>query len=293
MQIGIKYAKIGKYGKNRAEILQEFRVKEEKLMEQYKKIVEELSKYGKCTITDDTNGELIIRLKLYPNAAVQASDNVSSGNTKQTCDNRYSYFTKISHEDRDKVKEWLRNCKSTSNRVNDFLNIVREATEMIDYEYWIAELEPSVKDGKIYYEEGKDVGVGFSVPQWEKMAKRFAKERGSRVASIHELYLWYALRIVDGLWTIEFVTRNSSTGGNYFDAPGASKQKDRSGQKTCGGYRDGQGNTCKIVTIEGGYALAGGYYRRGGRDYPVAEVFRYYYPSNLPDDSVAVVVLTK
>lgn len=293
MQIDIKCVRIVKYGKNRAEILQEFHVKEERIMEQYEKIVEDLSKYGECTIADDTNGTLIIRLNLYPNVAVQASDNVSGRSAKQTSANRYVYFIKVSHEDRDRVKEWLKSCKSTSNRVNDFLNIVREATEMIDYEYWIAELEPSVKDGKIYYEEGKDVGVGFSVPQWEKMARRFARERGSSVASLHELFLWYALRIVDGLWTIEFVTRNSTTGGNYFDAPGSSKKIDRSGQKICGGYKDGQGNTCKIVTIEGGYALVGGYYRRCGRDYPVAEVFRYYYPSNLPDDSVAVLVLTR
>ena len=262
-------------------------------MEQYEKIVEELSKYGECTIADDTNGTLIIRLKLYPNVAVQAADNAFSKSAKQTCDNRYVYFIKVSDEDRDKVKEWLKSCESTSNQVNDFLNIVREATEMIDYEYWIAELEPSVKDGKIYYEEDKDVGVRFTVPQWEKMARRFAKERGSRVASLHELFLWYALRIVNGLWTIEFVTRNSSTGGNYCDAPESSKQIDRTGQKICGGYKDGQGNTCKIVTIEGGYALVGGYYRRCGRDYPVAEVFRYYYPSNLPDNSVAVLVFTR
>ena len=203
------------------------------------------------------------------------------------------FFTKITAEDREKVKEWVTKQKGKTDRDTAFLKRVAEAIQKINYDYWIANLEPSVEGRKIYYAENHDVGTGFSCNQWETMAEKYNPERGSRLCNLHELFIWYALRIVNSLWTLDYVANNSSSAGNYLNAPKSSECRDKTGAKECGGYRDGQGNTYKIVTSEGSYALVGGHFNFDGDYYPVADVGYYDNPSNIHNFSSGVLVLLK
>ena len=203
------------------------------------------------------------------------------------------FFTKITAEDREKVKKWAVKRKGRTDNEKVFLAIVKEAVQEVNYDYWIANLEPSVENGKIYYAENHDVGAKFSGNQWGEMAINYKPERGSRLSNLHELFIWYALRIVNKLWTLNYVANDSSSAGNYWNAPESFKSMEKTGARECGGYRVGQGNTYKIVTREGGYALVGGYYSNFGDDYPVADVGYSKLPNDIRVISSGVLVLLR
>lgn len=203
------------------------------------------------------------------------------------------YFTKITKKDREKVKNWIKEQKNVPQWAEEFLKRVQNAVQVINYDYWIANIEPSVKNGKIYYAEGEDVGVGYSSNDWEMMAKEYATEKGSRLAELYELDMWYALRIANGLWNLADVTDNSSSAVNYCNTPCSAYKMEKTGARECGGYRDGQGNTYKIVTAKDGVALVYGYYISSGNYYPVAFVHYFNYPYDTLCNGSGVVVLTK
>ena len=253
-------------------------------MEQFEKIVLKTPPEGMhYAITEGENGELIIRLVSKASAELQPVEQ----------QREEPFFTKITAEDREKVKKWVARQNGKTDREKAFLKIVKEAVRNVNYDYCIANLEPSVEKGKIYYAENHDVGVKFSCNQWGQMARDYKPERGSRLCNLHELFIWYALRIVNKLWTLDYVANDSSSAGNYWNAPESSKAMDKTGAKECGGYRDGQGNTYKIVTREGGYALVGGYYYLDGDLYPVADVFYYDFPNSILDHGSGILVLTR
>lgn len=272
-------------------------------MEQYKKIVVEAPEGMRYTTSQGENGELIVRLLPKSSETTQGS-NISSqsggtcfypeaieGTERDT--GKSTYFTKISAEDREKVKKWLAKQKGKTKAEKEFFAIVEEAMQVVDYDYWIANLEPSVEDGKIYYAKGKDVGVGFSAKQWEEKSKEYAPERASRLSTLYELFIWYALRIANGWWSLDYVACDSSSAGNYKNSPNTSQRRERTGTRECGGYADGQGNTCKIVTYKRGFVIVGGAYFYSGDHFPVA----FFSCCNNPDDprnnSSGVLVLTK
>ena len=205
------------------------------------------------------------------------------------------HFVKISVEDRKRVAEWLENQeKKRVSRQSAFLHDVKQALNEIDYDYFIANLEPSIEDGKIYYKEGEDVGVGFGCSEWKEMAEKYCPERGSRLAKINELILWYAVRIVDELWTLEFVSEDSSKAGNYHNAPDSARTMQKTGDRVCGGYKDGQGNSYRIVTVSDyTFALVGGDFYDDGRKRPVAFAISGWEPPEAKNWGAGVIVLTK
>lgn len=247
-------------------------------MEQLRKIVLEAPEGMHYTATQGENGELIVRL--VPNSS------------EISCD-KAKFFTKITSEDRKKVKDWLAKQKGETGREESFLTRVRDAVKVVDYDYWIANLEPSVKDGKIYYAQDRDVGVGFSGNQWLQMAKKYAPERGSRLSNLDELLIWYALRIVNGLWTLDYVANDSSSAGNYKNAPRSTHSMERTGARICGGFYDGQGNSYKIVIHKDCYALIGGDYLLSGNRETVADFYYHNDPNIIRNYGSGVLVLTK
>lgn len=201
-------------------------------------------------------------------------------NTVTKTFDKAKYFTKISVDDIEKVRKWLWAELKIAREIEieiperDFLNALESAVFWVNYDYWIANLEPSVNEGKIYYAKGEKPGVGFSCKQYKEMAKNYAPERGSRLAFVDELLVWYALRIVNKQWTLRYAAFDSSSGGNYRNAPDKAGCREKTGARKCGGYYDGQGNTRKIAT-EGFtciYALLGGSNICDGDDHPVANV---------------------
>lgn len=204
-----------------------------------------------------------------------------------------TFFTKISKEDRRKVKKWWRNQKATTEAGKNFLKIIKNAIREINSDYWIATIEPSIKDGKIHYIPEENVGLASSAFEWKRLAKGYNLQRCSRLGTLYELYLWYALRIVNGFWTFDEVTKDSSNVGNYCDSPNYSNCMDKSGAKIFGGYADGQGNTYKLVNDEGKFVIVGGAYINSGKATPIAYTNKEYFPNAIRYFSSAVVVLTR
>lgn len=226
-------------------------------MEQYKKIVLKAPDGIRFITSQGKNGELVIQLT--PNSQMTG---------------KATFFTTITEGDRKKVKMWLAKQKNVSGQAKIFVDVVQEAIREIDYDYSIAILEPSVKNETVYYGRDEEVAVQYSIEMWNKMAKAYAPERGSRIAKIQELFLWYALRIANEKWTLEYVALDSSSAGNYWDVEDASHDLEKTSARIVGGYEDGQGNTCKIVSAGNCYAIVGGCCCYEGSQYPVA-YFRY------------------
>ena len=132
-------------------------------MEQFEDIVLKAPPEGMHYVMDEgENGEPIVRLVPKP-----------------------EFFTKITAEDREKVKKWAAKRKGRTSKEKSFIAMVKEAVKNVEYEYWIANLEPSVENGKIYYAENHRVGVGWRDIQWKQMAKEYSPERGSRLCNLH------------------------------------------------------------------------------------------------------------
>ena len=226
-------------------------------MEQFEVVFKHVKGF-KHVVTKTKNGDLIVRL--VPEATVE------NGKSQEE-----QFFTRIGEEERKKVKKWLAQQKGQTTIEKTFLKVLKKAIEEIDYEYWISNTEPSVKNNKIYYGEGYQAGIMYANNQWKDMAEEYCPKRGSRLSSLCELFIWYALRIVDNTdstWTLDKVSNYST---RVFST-------------------DAQVSTIKFVSHNGGYVLVGGNSRSGSS--PV-EVFVAESPYSMHVDTTAVVVLTK
>ena len=251
-------------------------------MTRYKKIVFKVPEGMSYITTEGENGELIFELVCEePEEAAGVA-------------NKGKYFTKITKQDREAVKSWLYVqllAENYQDKEERFLNVVEQAIQTIDYDYWIATMEPCVQDKKIFYAENQKVGIGFSCKAWAQMAEEYEPESGSRLATLYELFLWYALRIVKGLWTFDGVTVDSTEYGNY--SSNSVRMFEKTGARESGGYRDGQGNTYKIVTYDNDSILVGGCFEVTGKVYPIADAGYARNALTIQKNGSGVVVLTK
>lgn len=214
-----------------------------------------------------------------------------------------AFFVKITSKERAEVEKWLEEEKDVKGTYGQyFLHVIERALTQVDYDYWIASLEPTVVNGRIRFIEGRKVATNYMPEEWEELCKQYAPERSSRMANLYELFIWYAWRIVKGYWTFEYVTNDASSAGNYKDSPNLyaindprhyHHNMDKAGAKECGGYKDGQGNTCKIVTHKGKYKAVGGCYISSGKTNPIASTSFYYGLFHYRTYSHAVVVYTQ
>lgn len=186
------------------------------------------------------------------------------------------YFFFMSKEEIKAVRKWVTKVTPVTEAQKEFLEIVKEALGFIDYGYRISVIEPSMnEEGELFFEVGKPVETGLCLGDWKAKCKEFASEWNSRMASIHELYLWYAWRIVKGYWSLEYICDDSSEGANYFTSPNPSHKCEVSGSRVMGGFSDGTGNTYKIVSYGSGMAVCGGKFDDYGNVFPVADVNCY------------------
>lgn len=206
------------------------------------------------------------------------------------------YFFFIGKPEREKVAEWFNKVKPQTENQRKFLERVKKALKLIDYDYCISTLEPSFDgNGKIFYEEGNFVGIGISFPEWKKRAKNFYNDMKwhSELAQLEEGILFKAYRIAMGLWSLEYVCDDSSSAGNYYNSPHSSHYYEDSGVRKVGGFKDGTGNTYQIYETECGFALVGGNYFCAGIYYPVGAVNYTIEPDSTIHVGSGVVVLKR
>ena len=181
------------------------------------------------------------------------------------------YFFKMTLDELLMVACWCKEFEPKTEKQEEFKNMVKKAMHKVNYQYEIAIIEP-VTDirGNIDFEEGVDVYGCPRAVYWIQKAKEFAPKYNSGIATLEELYLFYAYRIAMRYWTIEYVCDDSSSDGNYDDSPISSKKKDKAGENIVGGFMDGIGNTRKLVIKDEVPTLVGGAYGYSGKKYPVA-----------------------
>ncbi|MBQ7667909.1 MAG: hypothetical protein IJS47_01090 [Clostridia bacterium] len=179
-------------------------------------------------------------------------------------------------KERKKVREWLeKNEEAYSDNQQDFLRTVRWALKAIKYEYFIATIEPVFDDDyNLVYKPGEEIVRKIKVARWPAVAKTYFDdgEWHSELATLYELMLWYAYRVAEGYWAIEYVCDDSSALGNFEDSPTSSHEIESTNSRVIGGFADGVGNTTKVVMSPAfkSIALVGGSYKSCGKNHPVA-----------------------
>ena len=169
------------------------------------------------------------------------------------------YFVKIGKVQRRKVMDYYFSQKTKTIKQLRFLEEVKKALDLINYDYLIPIIEPSQVDNKYCYYPGKPVCVGYSVIESEKKAKEYAPQFDSGIAKLEELYLWYAYRLAMGYWSISTLCDeiNSVFSKKKTDEP---LQLKLSGEQKYAGARDGIENTMKIVKYGEEFMLIGNAY---------------------------------
>lgn len=201
---------------------------------------------------------------------------ISYENRGQVKANDLEYFFMMGKSEREKVANWLKNLVPTTDNQKKFVSRIQKALSVVDYDYKIATIEPSFgKAGVIYYSEGDVVARGGSLKTWKEKAEAFYHDKtwNSGLARLEEGDLFKAYRIAMGYWSMEYVCDDSSSDGNYWNAPHAAHCFEDSGAKKVGGFADGVGNTRGIYQVTDGFALVGGCYV-DGVEHPMA--YAYY-----------------
>jgi len=212
-------------------------------------------------------------------------------------------FFLMGENEREKVEKWIGSKKiqrelekgDTTTDQYLFLKIVEKALDRVDYDYQIPMIEPSkTEDGKIFYKKGSVVPLGLenhmSAYAWEKAAVNYYYDGkwSSGMATIYELYLWYAYRIAMKYWTIEYVCVDSRGDGNYGNDAGFEK----SGERKVGGFADGTGNSFKLVKYGAEIVAVGGSNFTNGAECPVARIsYDVVDDEVIPAEAVGVIVL--
>lgn len=143
------------------------------------------------------------------------------------------------------------------------------------------------EEGNICFKAGMKPAVGKSPNWWEKNAKKFMPEKGSRLGMTKERIAFLGLLIkylieekgytVSNAW--KAVCNQSKDLGHYWDSENAKHEFENTGSRQVGEWRD-LANTYKITVDDeaGGFSLVGGYYFNYGNLYPLADVVSVDFP---------------
>lgn len=172
------------------------------------------------------------------------------------------------------IQKWIMSQKGSWREEKEFLENVANDIRIIDYDYSISTIEPSLCDDKIVFEKEKQVAI-LPIYIWEVKAKEYNPNK-SRIATIEELMLFYAWRIAMRYWTIQYLTIDSRGMGNYKNSPASNQGLEKSGHRLCGGFRDGIGNTSKLVLKEDEIVVVGGDCNDDGKLIPAVHTRRAF-----------------
>ena len=155
-------------------------------------------------------------------------------------------------EERDLVWRWYHwhYIPQLSENKLKFIKKVERALQVVDKDYYIATIEPSIdRRGKLYYKPGNPVALNLTLKEWKEIVEEFSISRASRIATMDEVYLWYAYRIAMKYWSLDYVCNMRLADFGEVEV---------AGKKKSGGFADGVENTTKIVS-----GASNKYYRLG------------------------------
>jgi len=182
-----------------------------------------------------------------------------------------NYFVQLTEKDKEVIKRWRIRQNPKTEEEDFYLYVLKQADEDFIKSFRIQNTEVSVNENGIYYRRGDKVGINHSLGEWKKMAEEFFPEANSKIATLKQQFLFYALRNTKYFWSIEDVCNNSSKFGNHWDSYRPTHSFESSGKRIAAGYYDGIGNTSKVCMYDDKvFAICGGYCTKNGEDWPLA-----------------------
>jgi len=168
-----------------------------------------------------------------------------------------------------------------------FMKAVKNVIKAGVKDFWRPICDPSF-DGEedIRYQPGKRPAVGESYNWWEKKAKDFCPERGSRVGTKSEYVAVLAViikELVISGWKVadawSAVCNDSKELGHYWNSKDAKHGFEETGSREICGWCD-LANTKKMFKEDeetGGFWEASGDYCDDSKEWPLAELCHYKY----------------
>ena len=163
-------------------------------------------------------------------------------------------------------------------------------------------IDASVKDGKLVYQKGLPIKIGFSQRQWAKMLKDYNPSRNSRQIARTEYVcrnMYIIWKLVESGYEIaeayEMVCDNSSKIGHYGNSDNPKNDFEPTGSRKVVGFCD-LGNVQKLIAEDpwektGGFWFGSGCYGGNGRYTPISNLFHDYYVDYDDNYSVGVIAM--
>lgn len=199
-----------------------------------------------------------------------------------TCHLREGIFKKVPASELSLEDDFLKYNPKTE-REKAFKRNVKKVIRAGVHDFWRPVYDPSFDaDGCICYEPGKGPAVGKSYSWWEKNAKEFCPERGSRLGTKHEYIAFMAVLIkylvTSGKsikWAWNAVCNDSKELGHYWNSEDAKHGFESTGSREICGWCD-LANVFKILAKEkenGIFWLAGSDRSTASNYAPLADLY--------------------
>lgn len=187
-----------------------------------------------------------------------------------TCHLQEDIFKKVPASELSLEDDFLKYTPKTEQE-KQFKRAVKKAIKAGVHDFWRPVCDPSFDDdGRICYEPGKMPAVGKKCEWWEKNAKNFCPERGSRLGTKYEYIAFLAVLIKELVasgktleWAWNAICNDSKELGHYRDSENAKEDFEPTGSREICGWCD-LANSYKIVAKNkegGGFWFVGGSYR--------------------------------
>ena len=164
----------------------------------------------------------------------------------------------------------------------EFKQLLTDAIKKGLKDFYRPRFDPSLdENGEICYKPSEKPAVGRSYNWWEKKAKEFCRERGSRLGSKTEYVAFLGVllkRLIADGWTVadawSAVCNDSKKLGHYWNSENAKGHFEATGSREICKFFD-LANTCKILADDkkdGAFWLAGCSYYGDSDNYPLADL---------------------
>ncbi|MBQ7669012.1 MAG: hypothetical protein IJS47_06770 [Clostridia bacterium] len=181
------------------------------------------------------------------------------------------HFKEMGEEEKELAKNWSKRQEPKSSNQSFFMSVLADADDSFIKPYKIQTMESTLLRDGLAFVKNKKVAIGYSIAEFENWAEKFYPDKNSRLATLGELYIFYAYRGALNFWTLDDLCDYSSAFGNYNDAPHSVYGFELAGRRNVAGYCDGIGNTTKLCKFGNYiYAICGGYSIKSGADWPIA-----------------------
>ena len=251
----------------------------------------------------EISGCRVIEAKVMPDGCCVLTVELATATAEDTtCHQQEDIFKKVPASELRLDDAFMKHQPKTKAEQN-FKNLVETAIKNGLKDFWRPVCDPSFDaDARICYEPGKMPAVRKSYNWWEKNAKGFCPERGSRLGSNSEYVAFLATVIKDLVasgksieWAWNAVCNDSKELGHYWNSKDAKYDFEPTGSREVCGWYD-LVNIYKILAEDeeaGGFWVAGGDCNSDSDSNPLADLCHFYCRDNDGGNDCGWLVLTE